>query len=429
MNGCIEMKNNILVKNILLLLISILVGTVLMVGVYALPTERIINNVDRSSSLYINGENKINNWVGQLRYGRLDNGTDSTMINAAMCREYDSVIQNAMLNPILVLKSEAVAENNFSNISLLLDENNVESIMNYMRYWHGYLLYLIPGLSIFSVGELRVIMMAVQFIFAVILLFGVGTKIGIRYMVPYIAVILFINPITTALNFQNADVYIITMLACICIVYFNDWLNKNHRYVLLFTLVGICIAFFDFLTYPIISYGIPMLTYYLMNRKDLKSSILDVVFCIVAWGFGFGGMWAGKWIMASLLTDANVISDVIGAFSLRSGLNNSANLNLSYSNAMFLTKESFWDPANAALCILFIISTIVVAVLNKNKFKPDFKSMLPMLLICLSFFLWVFFVRNHYVTHQNLEYRSFAIIVLCFYLMIANLFTDDHKEM
>ena len=120
MSGCIKMKNNIIVKNIVLLLISILLGTVLMIGVYALPTGRIENNVERSSSLYINGENKINNWVGNLRYGRLDNGTDSTMINAAICREYDSVIQNAMLNPILVLKSEAVADNNFSNISLSL---------------------------------------------------------------------------------------------------------------------------------------------------------------------------------------------------------------------------------------------------------------------------------------------------------------------
>ena len=426
MSGCIKMKNNIIVKNIVLLLISILLGTVLMIGIYALPTGRIENNVERSSSLYINGENKINNWVGNLRYGRLDNGTDSTMINAAMCREYDSVIQNAMLNPILVLKSEAVADNNFSNISLLLDENNVESIMNYMRYWHGYLLYLIPGLSIFTVGELRVIMMAVQFIFAVVLLFGVGNKLGARYMVPYIATILFINPITTALNFQNADVYIITMLACICIIYFNDWLNKNHRYILLFTLIGICTAFFDFLTYPIIGYGIPMLTYYLMNKNNLKSRIKDVVFCLIAWGFGFAGMWAGKWIVAGILTDMNVFADVLGAFSLRSGLNNGADLDLSYYTAMISTKESFWDPANAALCILFIISTVGVALLNKDKFKPDFKAMLPMLLVCLSFFIWVFFVRNHYITHQNLEYRSFAIIVLCFYLLIADLFRDKN---
>ena len=93
---------------------------------------------------------------------------------------------------------------------------------------------------------------------------------------------------------------------------------------------------------------------------------------------------------------------------------------------MISTKESFWDPANAALCILFIISTVGVALLNKDKFKPDFKAMLPMLLVCLSFFIWVFFVRNHYITHQNLEYRSFAIIVLCFYLLIADLFRDKN---
>ncbi|MGN1054780.1 MAG: hypothetical protein ACI4P1_05830 [Erysipelotrichaceae bacterium] len=305
------MKNNIFVKGIILVLVSILIGTVLMIGVYAIPNDRLINNVERSTSLYINGENKINNWVGNLRYGRLDNSTDAAMIDIAMCREFDSLIENALLNPLWDLKAEATANNNSSNISLFFEEDCIEGVNNYSRYWHGYLLYLVPGLTLFTVGEMRMFMMSIQFIMAAILLFGIGTKLGIKYMLPYMAAIIFINPITCALNFQNADVYMITMLSCICILYLNDFLNRNKNYYLLFTLAGICIAYFDFLTYPIISFGIPMITYLLMNRKKIKDSLMDIGLCFLFWGAGYVGMWAGKWIVASLFTSENIIADAI----------------------------------------------------------------------------------------------------------------------
>lgn len=422
------MKNNVFIKGIISIICSILIGTVLMMGIYAIPNERLISNVERSSSLYINGENKINNWVGNLRYGKLDNSTDAAMIDIAMCREYDSLVNNALLNPLWDLKQEAIANDNSSNISLFFDENNIEGINSYSRYWHGYLLYLVPGLTLFTVGEMRMLMMAIQFIIAMVLLFGVGTRLGVKYMLPYMAAIIFINPITTALNFQNADVYIITILACIVILYFNNFINRNKNYYLLFTLTGICIAFFDFLTYPIVSFGLPMITYLLMNRKNLKESLYDIVLCFVFWGAGYVGMWAGKWIIASILTSENIIADAISALTLRSGIENSEKLDLSYINALNTTKESFWDPVNAALCILFALVTVLINVMQKNKLDIKLGKVLPLLVVSLSFFLWVFVARNHYITHQFLEYRSFAIVVLAFYVLISDLFGGGINE-
>ena len=422
------MKNNVYVKGIILIVCSILIGTVLMMGIYALPNDRLISNVEKSSSLYINGENKINNWVGNLRYGRLDNSTDDAMIDAAVCREYDSIVENALLNPIYNLKLSVTANNNSSNISLYFNEDNIEGVSNYSRYWHGYLMYLVPGLTLFTVGEMRMLMMAVQFILAMILLFGIGIKLGIKYMLPYMAAIIFINPVTCALNFQNADVYIISMLSCICILYFNDFLNRNHNYYLLFTLTGIMIAFFDFLTYPIVSFGLPMITYVLMNRKSLKESLMDIGLCFVFWGAGYVGMWAGKWIVASLLTSENIIADAVSALTLRSGIDNSENLDLSYISALVTTKESFWDPVNAALCILFAAVTVAVNLVQKNHIVIKATKIIPPLIVSLSFFLWVFVARNHYITHQFLEYRSFAVVVLVFYVLISDLFDGGVNE-
>ena len=86
------MKNNIVFKTFLLIVVSIIAGTLLMIGISALPVDRVVSHVEASSNLYEIGENKVNNWVGDLRYGKIDNSTDFTMLNTAMCREYDSLI-------------------------------------------------------------------------------------------------------------------------------------------------------------------------------------------------------------------------------------------------------------------------------------------------------------------------------------------------
>lgn len=422
------MKNNIIIKTILQVLISIIVGTLLMIGLYVLPTDRVVSRIEASSNLYEIGENKVNNWVGDLRYGKIDNSTDFTMLNTAMCREYDSVIENALLNPRWNLSKEATAGGNSSNVGLLFDEKNIEGVSSYSRYWHGYLLYLIPCLNFFNVGQIRVLMMVIQFFMAVILLYGIGNKLGSKYMIPYMAAILFINPITTSLNMQNADVVIVAMLFSIVIIYFNEWLNKNKRYILLFSLVGIFTAFFDFLTYPVVGFAMPMFTYVLMNRSDWKENIVKIVFCAVSWGLSYAGMWLGKWIVADLLTSESVIANALSAVGVRSGVSNAESIDLSYRNAMFVTKESFWDPVNAALCILYTLICAGFCLFKKEKLYFSLNRILPLMLVISSFFVWVFLARNHYITHQFLEYRSFAVVVLGFYLLIVELFDGNADE-
>ena len=119
------MKNNIIIKCIVLVIASIIIATILMMGLYSIPTNRIEQKVEFSSNLYEIGENKVNNWVGDLRYGKIDNSTDFVMLNISMCREYDSVIENAMLNPMWSLSKEATAGGNSSNIGLLFDKKNI----------------------------------------------------------------------------------------------------------------------------------------------------------------------------------------------------------------------------------------------------------------------------------------------------------------
>lgn len=416
-------RSNTILKMVIILIVSILLGTILMMGIYSLPTDNIRNNVENSTSLYEKDENKIDNWIGYLRYGKIDNFTDSIMINMALCREYDSTIENALLNPRFRVR-ENIENYSSSDISLFLDKDNVSGTIDYGRYWHGYLLYLVPGLLLMNVGGVRMLMMCVEFLLAMLLLYKLS-KLDPIYMFAYAITLLFINPITVALNFQNADIYILTLLFSNIILFFNDWLKKNNRYYLLFTLFGILTSFFDFLTYPIVTLGISLVTVLLLNKKDLKQSLKEVILYSISWAFGYLGMWLGKWVVASLLTDTNVIKDAIESVLLRSSNVDNNGSNISFINALSIFKESIDDVPMTILGVLSVVIIIVYMIINKYKLvinKDYFKSIIPFVIVFIIPYAWAFVVRNHFSTHQFLEYRTMAISVLCKLIIIIKLF-------
>lgn len=418
------MKNNTIIKSILLVLISIVVGTIAMIGLYLLPTDRIESHLNESTSLYNQDENKVDNWIGYLRYAKIDNYTDSLMLNTALCRENDSVIENALLNPHYVSSTELTNKLGNSNISLFLNKENIKGDVNYSRYWHGYLLYLIPSLLFCNVGGTRVLMMIAQFLLAMLLLYK-ASQISPIHMFAYAVAMLFINPITTVLNFQNADIYLISMISSIFILYKNEWLKEKDRYVLLFTLIGVLTSFFDFLTYPLVTWGFSMITMLIVNNDKLSNQIKNILKCSIVWAFGYIGMWAGKWIVASLFTNENVIMNAINSISFRSSnIDNSGN-NVTFKQAIDLLIESINDVPMMFLLILSLVVIGAYMLVNK-KFKNisinNLKNNISYLIVGIAPFAWAFVVRNHFATHQFLEYRTMAITVLALLISIIELF-------
>ena len=68
------------------------------------------------------------------------------------------------------------------------------------------------------------------------------------------------------------------------------------------------------LTYPLVSLGIPLCFLVALNREKffalpIKSAIKKLTAYSAAWGFGYVGMWASKWILATMFTEYNVLVD------------------------------------------------------------------------------------------------------------------------
>lgn len=415
------MRKKVIFKMIALLFLSVLIGALLLAGVYSLPTERIMNNLNDSRTLFVKDENRFDTWTGTwARYAQIDVSTDSLMINTAICREHDSLLDNVLLNPHFKVDKKLAEELGSSDISLFLDEESRNGCVDYVRYWHGYLVYLIPGLIIYNVGSLRTIMLTIQFLLMLVLLYKLS-KIDFIYSFIYGITIIYINPITTALNFQNASVYTLSLIFSIIILYFNDYLNQKGRYYLLFALIGITTSYIDLLTYPIVSYGMPAITYLIINKKDYKKLTIDLVLFGLSWIFGYAGMWASKWLLTTLFTDTNAFANAFGSILERSGQIDSGATDISIGRVFFIVYKEFNYVETLSLFLISIVFIVLYSIYRKNNEKINYLDIIPYIVVLLSSFVWAIALRQHYITHQFLEYRTMAVFVLAIQIILYRL--------
>lgn len=79
-----------------------------------------------------------------------------------------------------------------------------------------------------------------------------------------------------------------------------DKMYQNMCYV--FLIIGMATSYVDFLTYPFVSLGIPLVIWLILdNEEKVIQKLGKMVWNSGFWCAGYAGMWAGKWILGSIL--------------------------------------------------------------------------------------------------------------------------------
>lgn len=414
-----------LILNILIVPVSVIIGTLLMILLYSLPTTQMKESVSKSSSMYDGGAYSFNNWANGKNYAAISNFTDTIMLNTAIFRPTNSVIENAMITAHAIY-SEA---ENVTDAARIANNEEGYSTKEYSRYWHGYLLYMIPALQFMDVGELKVVGMFLQLFLMLTLVYLLGKRSSLL-MLLYGIVALFINPVTTVLTFQEADIYCLMMISMIIILRYNEIL-KNGWYFSFFMINGICVAFFDFLTYPLVALGVPLILALLLDGfAEIKDGIRKIAVYSIGWSVGYVGMWAGKWVIGSALTGRNLFSDAFLSIGIRTHGQGEYSGVLSYGNTM----QTIWNSINDISMLILLISTIaIIAIyLIRNRCKVslglvEVSRSVCFMIVGLFPFAWYFVAMNHSVIHPWMSYRELAITIWAI-AAIAHTFLRPQKD-
>lgn len=393
-------------KEILIVVIGVVAGVAALAATYFIPQEKMKENAWESAIL-MHREGLGSFMWPTVKMTQLDGYTDGVMLNTAYT-ETDDGIRDILLDTRVQVREINPMESFYEVIAL---ENKEYRVETYGRYWHGYQILWRPLLCFFNYGEIRQINMAVQLalVFAFLyLLFLAGEK---ALVIPFFGMYLFLTPLALFSSMQFSPCFYLMLLASMALVGLRAYLNDTRRSYL-FLIVGILTAFFDLLTYPFVTLGIPLITYLAVDkecRENWKKSIKDIVFYSVSWGIGYVGMWGAKWIAASVLTDENVIMDAVNQVKFRSG-------HYEQGRSFLTTLKLNFDACNmkSIWVVLIALALFLLACVILN-FRRNGIKLLPVtaviLVVSLYPFLWYYLTMHHSSDNSYFTWREYSICV------------------
>lgn len=172
---------------------------------------------------------------------------------------------------------------------------------------------------------------------------------------------------------------------------------------LIFLYSGIAVAYFDFLTYPLMAFGIPAVFYVLLMRQQRSEyTLARLIQSGIVWGWGYAAMWASKWILATLFTSENVLRDAFSQAALRSssstavsGISCSAISTLCANLGLF-----FFTPASLAVLAFILYTAYKMYRAGHLPWTQLQGQLLFYSLLGVLPVLWYLLLRNHSYIHS-----------------------------
>ncbi len=384
------------------------------VSVYLLPrTNTMQDNLKDSLQTVLNEGIYKRAFINMMLFD-LDNPTNQTMLSKAAYWDKENLLDAALMN--YGASGEEILSKEYTSVGTNM----------YGRYWHGYLVGLKPILMLTDYDGIRII----NYVILTLLLIGVITllekklnwKVAIMFLLSMLAVECYIVP----LSLQLATMFYISLSSMLMLLLCNNLINRKRHIYNFFFIVGGLTAYFDFLTTPMMSLGLPLIVYILLNDKGNDWRLIIKI--SICWGIGYAAIWASKWVLVSVCTDYNMIADAIDQIFLRIGVvsdttEQSGNvllerITLTLSNMSSNPITLFLTLILGGCCIFFYKLPKVDKALQKN---------IAFIVIAIIPLIWYIVLGNHTGIHWRFTHRSLVVTFFATCIYIVN--TIDWKRL
>ncbi|MFV0364553.1 MAG: hypothetical protein ACK5LL_15905 [Suipraeoptans sp.] len=350
----------------------------------------------------------------------LDNFTDALMIQNAIHPSSGKILYDAVSVSHMQYGDKMMPVDDLA--SYVAGEEGGYAV-EYSRYWHGYLIFLKPLLMFLTYAQIRVLNAVLQALLFILLLYMMRKTSLTLYILPFIVSWLAISPWVIPYSMQLSCIYYLSLIGSLVLLKFYNRL-KPKIYIYFF-IIGMLTSYFDLLTWPVASLGLPLVFLLLLEleRRDIKKKFLKIIGICVNWSLGYIGMWASKWILSELVLGSGSFSKSIGALRYRASDTSDDGAEVSLT---MVFRQSLGRMLNPAFMIVGILLALVLLILCTKKLL-QFKSIndilqvvLPFVIVALIPFVWYALTRNHSYSHPSLVYRGLWMSVFAgFSAMVA----------
>ena len=370
-------------------------GLILLIAVYRIPMDGVASNTEVSAR-QMEAEGTYPD-VFRWCTSQLDHFTDSIMLLEASDTTDAPVLERALM----AYRGHTVGRNPWE---VLVDRYvyGVEfgETADYARYWHGYLLFLKPLLKVTDYGTLCTVNGALQtaLLIAVCLLMrkrGIG-----RYAIPCILLYLLLMPVALARSFQFSPCCYGMLLVALLLLMMNDGTRRRYAWIV-FLNTGVFTAFYDYLTYPLATFGVPAAVLLALTAHDEPEARLrSMAENGIAWCFGYGGMWGFKWVLTAVFTDYDIFSSAMGAVAARTAFSSlDGGTRYSVMECAFRNFNLFLNTPAAVIAFGAAACMILYLTGRKAEGYDRTRCLIPYALLAVSPVVWFLFATNHAMDH------------------------------
>ena len=376
-------------------------GTLLIWAVYSLPNDRIDENISSSAALlYEEGTYpSLYSWC----FSRSDNFSDAIIMLEASDNNDASVLDNAMLNfrgsiegydPVQILKMH------------FLDGVKYDNEISYSRYWQGYLATVKPLLLFTDYRGIRIINGSVQLILIILICIMLVIRKRKDIIIPFLLCYLMLVPPVMGRCLFFSSCFLVTLASSLLMLIIRD----DRKLPLLFLYAGITAAYVDLMSFPIMTFGIPAVIYLSLHETDTpETKLIQTVKNGLVWCLGFAGMWVLKWIIADILTDADVIRAALNMVAVRVSSSEAGSEVFSVYSVFGRNIIAFVFTPVTVLVIAYILYLFIKNIKYRSLFAASYAAMLPATLISFIPFFWYAFAANHSIIHYWFTCKSLVI--------------------
>lgn len=397
-------------KYVLVFIVMLILFCISMILTYSLPNGNIRKNVSESLGVAI--KNDINPLFGENVQGaQLDEFTDLLILNTALNKgtsPNQSVLQRAFENSnytdnydqALALK-ESVADSQLYNNK------------GYTRYWHGIQVIIRPLLMMFKYEEIRYIfylIMTFLLAYSSYLMYrNVSLYHAFSYIIALASICIFIVPS----SIQYMGIFTISILGVIAvnILYMK---GKQELYPYLFVIIGCCAAFFDLLTTPVISIGLPLLNIVMIDTKRGEKAgkiFKKIIQYSTIWAVSYGATFVSKWLIASLMLKRDAVTSAINQLFFRfNGYEDhpTSRIRANIHNIKYLAYNKVFVIFYVTIFLVWIVEFIK----RGKKIKDIVRYLLLYFFIALYPYIWYFVLAGHSMTHGWFTHRAQVVSIL-----------------
>lgn len=402
----------------LLLLAGIVAGFLLLMASFLLPIDPMERNVLLSvpalDGSWGTGEEAYEQVLKGYETTQLDNSTDAYMLLSAIHRSDTSLIDRAIN---VYTYHHEINYRQFDSLLQYAQTGRDEDMKDTAtaRYWLGYLIVLKPLLLAFTYMDIRMLNMMAQGL----LLAGILTlmiKRGLRsYALPFALSMVCITPAITGLSLQFSTALLVMLIAMLALLWKPSLVENRLGDAAFFMLTGMATSYFDFLTYPLVTFGMPFILWLLLHREEsARQRWLRLLRCGAAWCAGYLGMWAGKWLLAFLYDGETFWWTVMGSVEKRTSAEiMEAGGVISRLDALRETASVFFKKPYLllALATAAVYGVRLIRAGGVGRGKPSPSLCLALLAVAALPFLWFWLTANHAYSHAFYTSRTLAVTV------------------